>query len=102
MTGFEAFLAIYMGLLAPLLIGLMSARFRRLEVEISSLRAEISALRTEFRHELRQEIAGLRTELRAEIAALRAEVRAEMAAVRADLTQIALAVGARRPRASER
>ena len=42
-------------------------------------------------------VHGFRTEVREEIQALRAEVREEIRALRSDLTQVALAVGARRP-----
>jgi hypothetical protein len=42
-----------------------------------------------------------RDEFVSAVAELRAELRGEMASVRSDLTQIALAVGARTPRASE-
>jgi hypothetical protein len=86
--------------------------------QLAEIRAEIGALRIEVPEgdgELRQEIAALRIEmregdgeLRQEIAALRiemregdGELRAEIAGLRSDLTQVALAVGARRPHASE-
>ncbi|MGH2730203.1 MAG: hypothetical protein ACRDJI_06280 [Actinomycetota bacterium] len=61
--------------------GLGTVFWRRL----TDVRGEISELRQDMR-EVRGEIAG---------------VRSEIGSVRSDLTQVALAVGARRPRASE-
>jgi ribosomal protein L29 len=61
--------------------------------EVTGLRAELTALRTEFK----ADIAELRTELKADIR----DVRREIADVRSDLTQVALAVGAKRRASSE-
>ncbi len=49
----------------------------------------------------KDELNSLRTELRAEVGEFRAEVRGDVAALRSDLTQVALAVGASRPQATE-
>lgn len=61
-----------------------------------------------LRTELRSEIGALRVELKSDIADLRAELKAdirdlrrEIADVRSDLTQVALAVGAKRRASSE-
>jgi uncharacterized protein involved in exopolysaccharide biosynthesis len=83
--------------------------------QLAEIRGEMAALRTELRGEmaalsaeLRGEMAALSAELREEIAGLRRElhaeigsVRSEIAGLRSDLTQVALAVGTRRPHASE-
>jgi hypothetical protein len=65
--------------------------------QVEGLRVELVALRDE----LRGGMTGLRTELRGEITELRREMRAEFASLRSDLTQVALAVGVGRPRASD-
>lgn len=87
--------------------GLGSLFWRQLE----GLRHEMAELRREVYGEitgLRRDVDGEITGLRSEIAELRRElhdeiagVRSEIAGLRSDLTQVALAVGARRPRASE-
>lgn len=80
--------------------------------EIASLRAEMqtgdASLRAEMREghaslraEMHEGFASLRNEMREGDALVRAEMRADNAALRSDLTQVALAVGARRTRASE-
>jgi hypothetical protein len=94
---------------------------RGFQVEIGDLRGEMGTLRSEMksdlaqlRTELRGDIADLRTELRGDIADLRTELKGDIAdlrtemkgdiarldasvdALRSDVTQIALAVGARR------
>jgi hypothetical protein len=71
---------------------------------VHGLRGEMKGLRGE----LRAEMASLRVELKSDIAELRTEVRSdirdlrrEIADVRSDLTQVALAVGAKRRASSE-
>jgi len=71
---------------------------------VHGLRGEMNSLRGE----LRAEMAALRVELKSDIAELRAELkgdirdlRREIADVRSDLTQVALAVGAKRRASSE-
>lgn len=57
-----------------------------------------------FDERLDNQISGVRAEigtLRAEIGTQIGSLRGEMTGLRADLTQVALAVGARRPRATE-
>lgn len=57
-----------------------------------------------LRTDLRAEMAALRTELKGDIGELRADMRdmrREIADVRSDLTQVALAVGAKRRASSE-
>jgi hypothetical protein len=68
---------VFQGFLTAGLVALVWARLNRIEDQVSQC--------------VRRE----------ELEAFRTEVRAEMVAVRSDLTQIALAVGARRPHASE-
>lgn len=56
------------------------------------------------RHEFdrfHQDMTGDIQALRSDIEALRAEMRAAIASLRSDLTQVALALGTREPRASE-
>ena len=101
---------VFTGLMTSGLGALVWARLNHIESRLDLLAAQ-SVRReelAEFRAEFRTELAELMAEVRTELAELRAEVRtefasmrSEMAVVRSDLTHIALAVGARKPRASE-
>lgn len=61
--------------------------------EVNGLGAELTVIRTE----LKGDIAELRAEMKADIR----DLRREIADVRSDLTQVALAVGAKRRASSE-
>jgi len=69
-------------------------RFEAIDGRFGSIERSIAELRTE----LRSDIASFRTEMRTDIG----ELRSEQAQMRSDLTHVALAVGARPSRASER
>jgi elongation factor P--beta-lysine ligase len=69
--------------------------------ELMALRDEMHRGFTEIRAEMQRGFAEMRAEMRGESTGLREEFRSEIATVRSDLTQIALAVGAGRPRAEE-
>jgi len=87
-TGFIAFLSAGLGTL-------FWTRMNRLEERFSTVAS--AAELGELRREVREDIGGLRSEL----GELRREVREEIGSLRSDVTQVALAVGAHRPRASE-
>jgi hypothetical protein len=65
------------------------------KTEIAELRAELKTEIAELRAELKAEIAELRAELRAEIAELRAELKAEIADLRSELRQSELRLEAK-------
>ncbi len=82
----------------------MEARLDRMESRLSSIEQELATKPN------REEFESLRAEVRVELAtkpsrddfdSFRAEIRADITALRTDITQIALAVGAGRPQASE-
>jgi hypothetical protein len=123
----DAALAGYITLLSGALGALLWTRLNRIEAELASKSSagEVKAMRGELKADievLRKELAGkadkadleaMRGELKADIEAIRQgiarmadkadveAIRREMAIMRSDLTQVALAVGARRSKASE-
>jgi hypothetical protein len=124
----DAALAGYITLLSGALGALLWTRLNRIEAELASKSStgEVEAMRGELKADievLRKELAGkaekadveaMRGELKADIEALRQggiagmtdkadveAIRREMAIMRSDLTLVALAVGARRSKASE-
>ncbi len=108
----DAALAFYVTLVSGALGALLWARLNRIEAELANMadKAEFEPIRKDLTS-IREELAGkadktdleaIRTELarkpdKADLEAL----RREMAIMRSDLTQVALAVGARRSEASE-
>jgi hypothetical protein len=101
----DAALAGYLTLLSGALGALLWTRLNRIEAELATRagKEELEAVRQELAGKsdkadieaIRQELAG-----KADKADVEA-IRREMAIMRSDLTQVALAVGARRSQASE-
>ena len=75
--------------------GLSTLLWSRLNRMEETLRGMATSMAT------KEELNALRAELRAEIGELRADVRRDIASLRSDITQVALAVGASKPQASE-
>lgn len=108
---------IYLGLFTAVLGGglgaLFWARLNRIEARLEQLTLQVAGTATrEELAKLRNQVAGIAASAatRQEVAELRKDLsdrmgglatRAEVVAMRADLTQIALALGASRPRAEE-
>ena len=97
--------------LLPLLVAMVTASWGTTQARLIRIEREQTAMRAELATKpSRDEFDSFRVEVRAELAtkpgreefdSFRAEMRADMTALRTDMTQIALAVGAGRPQASE-
>lgn len=84
----------------------INARLGRHEGRLISIEGELATKPSReefeaFRAEMRADFDSFRGEMRADFDSFRSEIRTDMTAQRSDITQIALAVGANRPQASE-
>lgn len=82
-------------LVLSFLLAVVTASSGLIQIRLSRIERELAMKPS------RQEFDSFRTEMRGDLDSFRTEVRTDMTAQRTDITQIALAVGAGRPQASE-